>query len=68
MPIKQELIDDVRRACATGVNKPLSAYWKARLEELKNDLLSCSEGQYKELRGRALEAQAFIKILEQMKE
>jgi len=68
MSMKPELIDDVRRACATGVNRPLYAYWKARLEQLKDELLSCSEGQYKELRGRALEAQAFIKILEQMKE
>lgn len=68
MSMDPRIVDEVRRACATGVNKPLSVYWKARLDNIKNDLVTCSEGQYKELRGRALEAQAFIKILEQMKE
>lgn len=66
--MEQSLIDDVRRACASGVNRPLLAYWKARFEQLKDDMLYCAEGQYKELRGRALEAQQFIKILEQVKE
>ncbi len=61
-------LDNLRIAVATGINKPLSDYFKFRLDDLKNDLISCSELQYKELRGRALEIQEFIKILESVKE
>jgi hypothetical protein len=62
------VLDEARRAFATGVNRPLLAYWKARFEELKTDLLHCSEATYRETRGRALEAESFIKILESVKE
>lgn len=61
-------LDSLRIAVATGINKPLSDYFKSRLDDLKNDLINCSELQYKELRGRALEIQEFIKILESVKE
>lgn len=61
-------LDNLRIAVATGINKPLSDYFKSRLDDLKNDLINCSELQYKELRGRALEIQEFIKILESVKE
>lgn len=64
----KSLIDDVRRATATGVNRPLLAYWKARLEELKGNLIHGSPDMYRELRGRALEAEDFVKILENVKE
>jgi hypothetical protein len=62
------VLDEMRRAVATGVNRPLLAYWKARFEELKTELLHCGESSYREARGRALEAEAFIKILESVKE
>lgn len=64
----KSLIDDVRRATATGVNRPLLTYWKARLEELKGNLIHGSPEMYREIRGRALEAEEFIKILESVKE
>lgn len=64
----KSIVDDVRRAVATGINRPLSLYWKTRLEELKNNLILCPETKVKELQGRALEAEAFIKILESVKE
>lgn len=62
------ILDDARRAFATGVNRPLSAYLKARFDELKTDLLHCSETSYRETRGRALEIEALIKTLESVKE
>lgn len=61
-------IDNLRIAVATGINKPLSDYFRNRLEELKNDLMKCSESQYKEIRGRALEIQEFVKLLDSVKE
>jgi hypothetical protein len=64
----KSLIDDVRRATATGVNRPLLTYWKVRLGELKNNLIHGSPELYREIRGRALEAEDFIKILESTKE
>lgn len=66
--MEKSVLDDVRRATATGVNRPLLAYWKARFEELKTDMLHCSEANYRETRGRALEAENFLKILESVKE
>lgn len=60
--------DDMRRVAATAVNRPLLAYWKARFDDLKNDLVHCSELQSREIKGRALEAEEFIKILESVRE
>lgn len=64
----KQIIDNARIAVATGINKPLLDYFRTRLDDLKNDLIICSEVQYKELRGRALEIQEFIKLLESVKE
>lgn len=64
----KSILDDVQRAVASGVNRPLLAYWKARLEDLKSDLLHSAEINFKEIKGRALEAESFIKILERVKE
>jgi hypothetical protein len=64
----KRILDNVRIAVATGINKPLLDYFRARLDDIKNDLIACSEGQYKELRGRALENQELIKLLESVKE
>lgn len=64
----KSILNDMRRVAATGINRPLSAYWNARLEELKISLMHCPEGTFKELQGRALEAENFLKILESVKE
>lgn len=61
-------LDNLRIAVATGINKPLLDYFQERLSNLKDDIINCGEAQYKELRGRALEIQEFIKILESVKE
>lgn len=66
--MKQSIKDDMRRVAATAVNRPLLAFWKARLDDLKNDLLHSSEINYREVKGRALEAEDFIKILESVQE
>lgn len=66
--MEKVVLDNLRIAVATGINRPLSDYFRMRLDDLKNDLINCSEAQYKELRGRALEIQSFINILESVKE
>jgi hypothetical protein len=63
-----QILDEARRVAAAGVNRPLLAYWKARLEDIKNDIIHGSPEMFRELRGRALEAEEFIKILESVKE
>lgn len=64
----REILNDVRRAVASGINRPLLVYWTTRLEELKTDLMHASDLNFKEIKGRALEAEAFIKILSEVKE
>lgn len=64
----KRILENARIAVATGINRPLLDYFRARLDDLKNDLINCSEAQYKELRGRALETQEFVKLLESVKE
>lgn len=66
--MRQETVDDVRRAVASAVNKPLLNYFNARLDELKTELMNASENSFREIRGRALEVDKFIKILESVKE
>lgn len=66
--MNKQVLDELRFAVASKINQPLLAYFNARLDEIKNDLIVCSENQYREVRGRALEVQQFIQILESVKE
>lgn len=66
--MNKSTLDNLRIAVASGINRPLSEYFRSRLDDLKNNLINCSEEQYKEIRGRALEIQEFIKILDSVKE
>lgn len=68
MSVPSPVESEARLAVATAVNRPLLAYWKARLDKHKNDLMLCNETQFKEIRGRALEAAEFVKFLESVKE
>lgn len=56
-----------RAALASGINRPMLAYYEARLEEVKVALLSCDEKMFRMYQGRGQELQESIALIKSAK-
>lgn len=66
--MQEVTLQDAKRALASGVNRPLLAYFEARLEDAMQGLLMANEGSFKQAQGRVFEVQDFIKLLKSVRE
>lgn len=68
MAMDPRVQEDYRRALATNINTPVLAYYKARLQEVQDQLVHAGPDAFKQLQGRALELTDLIKVTQSLRE
>lgn len=66
--MQDEVLQTMRKALASGVNRPMLAYYEARLEDAMQGLLMANEGSFRQAQGRVFEIQDFIKLIKSVRE
>lgn len=60
-------LESFKHALSSNINRPVTEYLEARLEDAKTNLVSCTANTFQSWQGRALELQELIKVIQSVK-
>lgn len=63
----KDIQDDFARVVASGAGQPVEIYMKARLDELKSELIVVNEDTFRITQGRALEIKRLIEFIDKLR-